>query len=328
MLRTRFTERFGIRHPVMSAPMALHSGGALAAAVTAAGGLGSFGGMHPARGPEWIRAEVDTIRTRTDGPFCVGFITPFLPFAEPLFEATLAERPAAVALSFADPATWAGRIKESGSALICQVQTFADAAAAVAAGADVLVAQGTEAGGHTGTMSLLPLLAGVVDAFPDVPVLAAGGIADGRTLAAALTAGADGAWLGTAFLATPEAVEVHPDHKRLIVESDGADTVFTRAYDIASGLPWPAGIGERVRRNLYTDEWEGREAELRARGADPSAPGHGGDHGVAPDHERNPVLYGQSARFVAAVRPAAEVVETICEDAERVLRRRPPSVLA
>ncbi|HUF33169.1 MAG TPA: nitronate monooxygenase, partial [Acidimicrobiales bacterium] len=247
-MKTRFTEMFGLAHPVMSAPMAVHSGGTLAAAVTAAGGLGSFGAMHPTKGPEWVVAEIAAIRAATDGPFAVGFITPFLSFAEALFDATLAEHPPVVALSFADPGPWAARAREAGAKVMCQVQTFDGAAMAVDAGADVIVAQGTEAGGHTGSMSLLPLLAGVVERHPEVPVLAAGGIADGRTLAAALMAGAEGAWVGTAFLATPEAVEVHDVHKRLIVESDGDDTVFTRAYDITSGLPWPAEIGERVRR--------------------------------------------------------------------------------
>ncbi|MGH9036386.1 MAG: nitronate monooxygenase, partial [Acidimicrobiia bacterium] len=239
MLRTRFTEMFGLPHPVMSAPMALHSGGTLAAAVSAAGGLGSFGGVHPAKGPEWIQAEIAAIRAATDRPFAVGFITAFLPLASQLFEAAMAERPPAVALSFGDPKPWLDQARAAGARVMCQVQNYEDAALAMDAGADVLVAQGTEAGGHTGTMSLLPFLAGVVARYPDVPVLAAGGIADGRTLAAALTAGADGAWLGTAFLATPEAVEVHDVHKQLIVESPGTDTVFTRAFDIVSGLPWP-----------------------------------------------------------------------------------------
>src|SRR6202790_871660 len=217
MFRTRFMEMFGLTHPVMSAPMALHSGGELAAAVSGAGGWGSFGGTHPAKGPDWIRAEIATIRASTDRPFAVGFITPFLAFTEPLFDAALAERPAAVAFSFADPGPWIDRCKAAGARVICQVQNYEDADLAVAGGTDVLVAQGTEAGGHTGTMSLLPFLAGVAARYPDVPVLAAGGIADGRTLAAALIAGADGAWLGTAFLATPEAVEVPDINKRLIV---------------------------------------------------------------------------------------------------------------
>ena len=321
-------EMFGLSHPVMSAPMALHSGGMLAAAVSSAGGLGSFGGTHPAKGPDWIRAEIATIRARTDRPFAVGFITQFLVFTEPLLDAALAERPAAVAFSFADPGPWIDRCKAVGARVICQVQNYEDADVAVAAGADVLVAQGTEAGGHTGTMSLLPFLAGVAARYPDVSVLAAGGIADGRTLAAALVAGADGAWLGTAFLATPEAVEVPDVNKRLIVESDGSDTVFTRAYDIMSGLPWPASIGERVRRNRFTDEWSEREAELRARRAEVAEAAATNPSEGPEGLETREVLYGQSAAFVHDIRPAGEVVRTVSEEAERVLRSRPSSLLA
>jgi nitronate monooxygenase len=327
MLRTRFTEMFGLEYPVMSAPMALHSGGTLAAAVSAAGGLGSFGGVHPAKGPDWIHAEIAAIRATTDRPFAVGFITPFLTFAGPLYEATLAERPPVVALSFADPQPWLGQAKDAGATVMCQVQNYEDAETAVAAGTDVLVAQGTEAGGHTGTMGLLPFLAEIVDRYPDLPVLAAGGIADGRTLAAVLTAGADGAWLGTAFLATPEAVEVHEVHKRLIVESDGSDTVWTRVYDIVSGLPWPAALGERVRRNRFTEEWSEREATLRDR-REEFAPREGDNPFAAPpDPDSGHILYGQSAAFIDAVRPAAEVVRTISDEAELILSSRPRALL-
>jgi nitronate monooxygenase len=312
VLRTRFTELFGIEHPVMSAPMAMHSGGTLAAAVSAAGGLGSFGGVNT-EGAGWVRAQIELVRASTDRPFGIGFITPFLTFTEALFDAAVEGRPDVIALSFADPAPWVGRAKDAGARVVCQVQTLGDADLAVEAGADVLVAQGTEAGGHTGTMSLLPLLSAVVDRHPDVPVLAAGGIGDGRTLAAALLAGADGAWLGTAFLATPEAVEIGDDHKQAIVSSDGGDTIFTRAYDIASGLPWPAGIGERVRRDSFTDEWSERESELRDRRTEVTPP--------------KSLLYGQSAGFVRQIRPAADVVRSICEDAERILRARPGELI-
>ncbi|MET7898272.1 NAD(P)H-dependent flavin oxidoreductase [Streptomyces mirabilis] len=327
MLQTRFTDMFGLAHPVMSAPMALHSGGTLAAAVSAAGGLGCFGGTHPWKGPDWIRAEIATIRATTDRPFAVGFITPFLPFTEPLFDATLEERPAVVALSFADPQPWLARAKDAGARVMCQVQNYEDAEAAVAAGADVLVAQGNEAGGHTGTMGLLPFLTGIVRRYPDVPVLAAGGIGDGRTLAAVLTAGADGAWLGTAFLATPEAVEVHDIHKRLIVESDGGDTVWTRAYDIVSGLPWPTGIGERVRRNRFTDEWAERESTLRDRAEELKPEEAANPFGTPPDPDTGEIIYGQSASFVDGVRPAADVVRAISDEAEAILDSRPRSLL-
>jgi nitronate monooxygenase len=309
MIRTRFTEMFGLEHPVMSAPMAMHCGGTLAAAVSAAGGLGSFGGITT-EGPEWVRTQAADVRVHTDRPFAIGFITPFLDFADELFETAVQVHPDAIALSFSDPGDWGRRVKDAGCRLICQVQTFADVEPALAAGADALAAQGNEAGGHTGTMALLPLLCGIAERFPEVPLLAAGGIGDGRTAAAALLAGADGVWLGTAFLATHEAVEISEQYRRAIVESDGSDTVFTRAYDIASGASWPAPIGARMQRDAFTDEWLEREGELRA---------HAGDV-EAPSAVR---FFGQSARFVEAVRPAGDVVRSISERAEHVLRERP-----
>jgi len=163
-------------------------------------------------------------------------------------------------------------------------------------------------------MSLLPLLGGIAERHPDVTLLAAGGMSCGRTLAAALLAGADGAWLGTAFLATPEAIEVGDDYRATIVASDGGDTVFTHAYDIASGLPWPSGIGARVRRDAFTEEWAEREADLRQRG-DAVMPGP-------------PVYIGQSARFVDAVQPAADVVRLVSNEAERILRERPSALVS
>ena len=108
--------------------------------------------------------------------------------------------------------------------------------------------------------------------------------------------------------------------------SDGGDTVLTRAYDIVSGLPWPAGIAERVRRNPFTDEWTGREVELTARREEFASP-PGSDPFPPPDPDTDSVLYGQSAAFVPAVRPAADVVHTICADAEATLRTRPASLL-
>lgn len=275
--------------------------------------MGSFGGIHATEGPDWVHAQVALVRERTDRPFAIGFLTPFLPIAEGHFQAALDARPDAIALSFSDPGKWARRVKAAGIRLICQVQTFDDAALALEAGADVLVAQGTEAGGHTGTMTLLPLLAGIAERYPEKILLAAGGMSCGRTLAAALLAGADGAWLGTAFLATPEAIEVGDDYKAAVIASDGGDTVFTRAYDIVSGAPWPSGIGARVRRDAFTDEWAEREADLRLPGADaPSSP---------------PVYFGQSSRFVNVVRPAADVVQLLADEAEQVLRNRPVALV-
>jgi nitronate monooxygenase len=267
-----------------------------------------------------VHDQVATVRATTERPFAVGFITAFLPATEAFLDAALEEATPAIVLSFGEPEPWAARVKAAGATLICQVQDFDDARRAVAAGADVLVAQGSEAGGHTGTMSLLPFLVGVVEQFPDLPVLAAGGVANGRTLAAALVAGADGVVMGTAFLATTQAIEIDDVHKDLIVASEGDDTVLTRAYDIVSGLPWPQHVVERVRRNAFTEEWRGRDAELVERAAEIGEPDQTRLETMA-------VLYGQSASFVRAVRPAADVLTDVSDEAEAILRARPGSLL-
>jgi nitronate monooxygenase len=326
-LHTRFSQMFGLTYPVMSAPMTLHCNATLAGAVSAAGGLGSIAGIHPAKGPEWVRAEIAAVRTMTEAPFAVGFISNLIDFVEPLFEAALDEHPPLIALSFGDPTRWIERCKAAGAQVMCQVQTYDDADRAVAAGTDLLVAQGHEAGGHTGTMGLLPFLTGVAARYPEIPVLAAGGIGDGATLAAALMAGADGAWMGTAFLATTESTEVDDAHKQFIVESDGADTVFTRAYDILTQFPWPAGVGERVRRNRFTDEWADREAELRDH-KDEVAERRAAEASDPEDPEVREVLYGQSAQCVSEVRSVADVLHSVCEGAASLLRRRPGELLS
>ncbi len=324
MIRSRFTEMFDLRYPVMSAPMALHSGGTLAGAVSAAGGLGTFGGITLS-GPEWITAEVAKVRARTDRTFGVGFITPFLDFAQPLFDATISAGTPVIVLSFSDPASWIERAAAAGARTVCQVQTMADADEAVDAGADVLVVQGNEAGGHTGHMALLPFLSATTKRHPDVPVLAAGGIADGSTMAAALVGGADGVLMGTAFMATPETVEVHDTIKEAIVASDGSDTVFTRAWDVLGGLPWPASIGERVLSNSFTDEWNGRDEEL-SRERDTVALSHAYAT-ETPDPTTDHIPLGPAAGLVDSVRPAAELMERICSDAEQILGVRPASLI-
>lgn len=326
MIRTRFNEMFDLDYPLMSAPMAMHSGGHLAAAVSKAGALGSFGGVHQAKGPDWLREEIDFVRSETDRPFGVGFISAFIPPLTPLFEAAVVAKPNVIAFSFGSPGPCVEKAKAAGSRVMCQVQSLAHAREAVAAGADVLVAQGNEAGGHTGTMNLLPLLVSVLDAFPDTPVLASGGISSGRALAAVLAAGADGAWAGTAFLATPECVEVEDAHKQAIVSSDGEDTIYIRTYDVLWGQPWPEGIAERVQRNRFTDEWHGRYDEIAGNREELQKRVQAGEADFKSGVRA--ILYGQSAASVKAVRPAAEFVRTICDNAERILRERPRDLLA
>ena len=317
MLHTRFTDLLNITLPVMSAPMSNHSGGRLAAAVSQAGGLGTFGGSNDF-GPDWMREQIAYIRAQTDRPFGIGFITQLIEDRPENFEIALEEKVPVIVFSFSDPQPWLGRARDAGAVTVCQVQSWAGAQAAVDAGAEMLLAQGNEAGGHTGGMNLLPLLTGLVERFPHLPVLAAGGIAAGRALAAVLAAGAEGASLGTALLATPEAVEVPQAFKERILLSDGEDTTFTRLYDLLGSRPWPEGIAGRVYRNRLVREWDGRDEEiLRQReelASDVAAARARHDPEIAS------VYMGQGAGQVNAIRPAAQVVEEICGEAEGILR--------
>jgi nitronate monooxygenase len=259
--RTRLTQLLGIEHPILLAPMGSVSGGALAAAVSAAGGLGLIGLGYG--DPDWLEREFAAA-----GPARVGcgFITWSLARRPELLARALAHQPAAVMLSFGDPAPFAGPIKETGAALICQVQTVAQAIEAVAAGADVVVAQGTKAGGHGATRATLPLVPAVVDALRTrgsaAPVVAAGGIADGRGLAAALALGADGALIGTRFLASNEALAASAAKARVVAAGEDA-TVRTRIFDLARGLDWPDGYTGRALTNHFTERWHGREGECK-----------------------------------------------------------------
>ena len=318
MLRTPFTDRLGLDYPIMSAPMSNHSGGTLAAAVSQAGGLGTFGGSN-GFGPDWFREQIRHVRAQTDRPFGVGFITQLLEASPENFEIALVERPPVMVFSFADPRPWLGRAREAGAITVCQVQSPDAARIAVAAGADALLAQGNEAGGHTGELNLLPLLVDLVERFPNVPVLAAGGITSGRALAAALTAGAQGASLGTALLATPEAVEVPSPFKERIVASGGEDTIFTNLYDLLGDDPWPPGIAGRVYRNRLVREWHGRDSEVLGRREELAS--DAAQARARQDPELASVYMGQGVGQVRSIRPAAAVLREICEDAENALRQ-------
>ena len=266
-LPTAITRLLGIDHPILLAPMGGVSGGALAGAVSAAGGLGLIGAGYadPALGwgsDEWIGAEFDKAGNRSVG---IGFITWALDKRPGALDAALEREPSAVMLSFGDIAPYAAKIRDAGAVLICQVQTLRSAREAAAKGAQIVVAQGTEAGGHGADRATLPLVPAVADAIAPVPVVAAGGIADGRGLAAALMLGAEAALIGTRFWATPEALG-HENQKALIERSGGDDTLRTRVFDTARGLVWPEPWTGRAIRNAFSDTWHGRDDELRAEG--------------------------------------------------------------
>ena len=254
-MATAITELLGIRHPIVLAPMGGFSGGRLAAAVSDAGGLGMIGtGYNDAA---WIEREFDAAEGARVG---IGFITWDLARSPERLAVALARRPAAVMLSFGDAAPFLDRIRASGACILLQVQTLAGAVAAAALEPDVIVAQGTEAGGHGGGRGLLPLLPAVVDRVHPIPVLAAGGIGDGRGIVAAMALGAAGVLIGTRFYAAEESLAA-PAAKQRLVAGGGDATLRTRVFDIARRLPWPAEFTGRAFGNAFTKRWHGREGD-------------------------------------------------------------------
>jgi nitronate monooxygenase len=212
MIVTALTQAFELDYPIVLAPMGGASGGRLAAAVSNAGGLGLVGGGYGDR--EWLARELALVAEATARAWGVGLIT--WSIRPGILELALSHRPRAFMLSFGDPRPHAAAIKAAGCALVCQVQGIAEARLALEAGADFIVAQGTEAGGHGGSRSTLPLVPTIVDLVAPTPVLAAGGIMDGRGVAAALMLGAQGVVMGARFCATDEALGRDAAKRRLV----------------------------------------------------------------------------------------------------------------
>ena len=262
-ISTRLTERFGIQHPIVCAPMALVTGGALAAAVSHAGGLGIVGGGYAGivGGEPDLDAELAIAKS---GKFGVGFITWALARAPHMLTKALHYSPSCVFLSFGDPAPFAAQIRDAGATLIFQVQLLSQIDMALEAGAEVIVVQGAEAGGHGATRATLPFVPEAADYLkqrsPETLLLAAGGIADGRGLAAALMLGADGVLVGTRFWAAAEAL-TPKSHTDMAIAVTGDTTTRTKTLDALRGVPWPKEYSFRVLGNKLTDEWVNREDE-------------------------------------------------------------------
>jgi len=258
-VRTRVTDLLGIRHPVLLAPMGGGTDARLVAAVSHAGGLGMLAASLLS--PEAIEAEVAMIRELTPMPFGVNLL---LWSQAAKVEVVLEQQPTVLSTAFGDPAPYVDLAHEAGALHVHMVSTVPEAVAAARAGVDVLIAQGQEAGGHIGLQSTFTLVPQVADAV-DVPVVAAGGIGDGRGLAAALALGAEGVLMGTRFLATKEA-PIPDGWKRAILDAAGHDTVRTSIPDYANESAWPPPIAVRAIRNAFLDRWLGREDEVRRLG--------------------------------------------------------------
>jgi nitronate monooxygenase len=320
-LRTALTERLGIALPIIGAPMAGVAHGALARAVTEGGGLGMIGIGSTDRA-ELVAREAPVASDSGRLPFGIGLMAWALDDRPELLERTLEARPTLVSVSFGTPGPYVVALHDAGIVVASQVQDVAGAVAAAEAGVDVLVAQGTDAGGHTGTVGTLPLLQLVLDAV-DVPVVAAGGIATARGVAAVLAAGAAGVWVGTCLLACPEATTTVGARAKVLAAGE-TDTVLTRVFDVAQGIGWPEAFAGRALRNRFSDTWHGREAELAA---DPVAGRQLAEAREAGDYDTAYVYAGQAVGLVRRSLPAAEVVRDLGEGAARLLSQRSAELL-
>ncbi|ORV85658.1 oxidoreductase [Mycobacterium interjectum] len=319
---TRLTRFFGIEHPILLAPMAGISGGRLAAAVTSAGGLGLIGGGYGEK--VWLQREFDRAGATRVG---CGFITWSLARQPGLLEEALERRPAAIMLSFGELAPFGDRIHAAGVPLVAQVQNLEHARQALDAGAEVVVAQGGEAGGHgmavRSTFTLVPDVVDLVaERAPQTLVVAAGGVADGRSLAAALALGADGALVGTRFWATPEAL-VSPLAQQRAIGASGDETVRTRVYDVVRRLDWPGEYTVRALGNAFLDTWHGNEEQLSGSVAEAVEAFETAT--AAEDFDTAAIIIGEAVGRVRQVRPVADVVAEMVGEAARILKPACPA---
>jgi nitronate monooxygenase len=310
MLSTPWSRDMGLRVPILNAPMGGVAGGRLAAAVTAAGGLGMVG-MGSAGSTSSLRAELPHVR----GTFGIGLVDWVIRKEPELFDAALAAQPVLISVSFGTDFSWVERTHDAGIAAATQVYNSVEAQQAQDAGIDLLVARGSEGGGHgDATIGTLPLLDAVLD-VATVPVLAAGGIASARSLAAVLVAGASGAWLGTVLSASPEALTTDASRRALVAAGE-TDTTSTRVFDIVRGLPWSKRFSSRVLRNDFVARWGGHEDALADN---PGAQDELVAAIAADDRRTAPVDAGQGVGMITGIAPAGQVIERLCAGAEKLL---------
>jgi enoyl-[acyl-carrier protein] reductase II len=317
VLRTRFCELFDIEAPILQAAIWPATAPELVAAVSSAGGLGSVGAVFGRA--EHVRGQIERVRQLTDRPFVVNHVVPLLDHGA--FEATLEARPAAISFALENPGGLVERVRSAGAKAIHQVHTVGQGREAAELGVDVIIAQGSEAGGQgmAAGVGALALVAEVADAVAPIPVLAAGGVADGRGLAAALTLGAAGANVGTRFLASDEAGATE-EWKRRILEIDSEQAVRFEEWS-AMLPPSPTGydVVPRVIRTEFVAEWQGRPGEAREHAERLRAEIMASAERGQPD-ELTPFT-GQSAGLIHDVLPAAEIVRRMVAGAEEALDR-------
>lgn len=313
-LHTPLCDLLQVEHPIMLAGMGGVSYAELAAAVSNAGGYGVLG--MAGRGPDFIREQMRETRRLTDRPFGVDLLAATPDSLTASVEVIIAEGASAFIAGLGVPMPIMERLKAAGLKVMVVCGAVRHAEKAEAAGCDAVICQGGEGGGHTGLVGTLPLVAQAVERV-GIPVVAAGGIHDGRGLAAALALGAHGVWMGTRFIASPEA-HAGELYRQTIVEAGDEDTVRTRSY---SGKPM------RVRKNAWVDDWESRPGDIQPfpqqaiHSSMQGAMGGIGGQTEDLDPDRSCFAMGQSAGGVKDVLPAAEIVARIMAEAEASIAR-------
>ncbi|GAB2717279.1 nitronate monooxygenase [Arthrobacter bambusae] len=306
------TEALDIKHPIVLAPMDYVSDASLAAAVSGAGGLGLIGGGYGDR--EWLIEQFDRVKPGSVG---CGFITWALGKQPELLDIALERGPKAIFLSFGDPSPYVEKVRDAGVPLICQVHNVEQARRALDLGVDALSAQGAEAGGHglgtRSTFTLVPEVADLISSIsPQTLLLAAGGVGDGRGLAAALALGADGALVGTRFYATNEAAISRQAHATAL-RASGDDTVRSSVYDIVREKAWPTEYNGRVLRNDFVSRWHGHEPSLAA-----TLGGAQEEFKSAVDNQDYTIanlIVGEVVGQINRILPAAQVVDQMIKEA-------------
>ncbi|MDQ5826663.1 MAG: nitronate monooxygenase [Chloroflexota bacterium] len=318
MLRTPVCDVLGIEVPVMQAAIWPATAPELVAAVSEVGGLGSIGSVFESA--ESVERQIARVRQLTNHPFAVNHVVPLLD--DGAFEATLEAKPAVVSLALGDPADLVEQIHTAGAKVVHQVHTVQQAREVAELGVDVIIAQGSEAGGQgmalgVGAMALIPQ---VVDAVHPMPVLAAGGIADGRGLAAALVLGAQGANVGTRFLASQEA-SADDTWKRAILETESEEVIRFEVYKeiLPSTSNRAYETVPRVMRTSFVEKWQRRPEEARREA------GRLRTEIMSAVQQRRPdelvPFTGQTAGLIHDILPAAEIVRTMITEAEQALKR-------
>jgi len=307
-IQTRLTELLEISVPIVNAPMTPQAGGALAGAVSDAGGLGMLG-FDEDETSEQIREQIAILKDRSNPNFGIGLVAWALQKRPELLQIALDAKPKLVSISFGDASPWVAALQDAGILVSCQIQNRHWAQVALDAGVDFLIAQGTEAGGHTGAVGTLPLLQIVLD-MTGKPVIAAGGIATGRGVAAVLAAGACGAWIGTPFLLANES-RTAPEAKQRIAASDETQTILTNVYDRVQGKGWPKEFRGRALRNPFVEKWHEREDEMLT---DPNAVAEFKNAKASRDFNTANIYAGQSVGMLRDLRSAREIVEQLASD--------------